>query len=208
MAHLTTVGGQTFGTVAKQLAGAGVDGIAAGVDLPAANGDVDIERIKLGAEAAAAGFLSGDERRARAHEGVEHGAAALGDVAQSIRHHGDRLDGRVGGEQLIALVAEGVEAAVGPEVGAVAAVAAEFHVIGGRFAARLEDADQLVLIAVKRSHPRVGLRPNADIVELKAHTGGRRQAVRGRAANPCMRRSAPAASSTPAIPSELRPRSP
>ena len=62
MAHLTAVGGQMLGAITKQLAGAGVDGIAAGVDLPAANGDVDIERIKLGAEAATAGFLRGDER--------------------------------------------------------------------------------------------------------------------------------------------------
>ena len=31
----------------------------------------------------------------------------------------------------------------------------------------LEDADQLVLIAIKRPHPRVGLRPHADIVEPK-----------------------------------------
>ena len=55
------VGGQSLGTVAKQLAGAGVDGVAAGVDLPTANGDIDIERVKLGAEAAAAGFLGGDQ---------------------------------------------------------------------------------------------------------------------------------------------------
>src|SRR5450759_1757475 len=116
MTHLPSVGGQMFGTVAQQLAGSGVDGIAAGVELPSADGNVDIKRIKLGAEAAPAGFLRGDQRRARAHEGIEHSAAALGYVSECVGDHGNRLDGRVVGEQLVALISEGVEAAVGPQV--------------------------------------------------------------------------------------------
>ena len=118
------------------------------------------------AVAPAAGALGGDQRRARAAEGVEDEPLALRAVENGVGDERDRLHGRVHGEVVVTRGAEGVDAGIGPDVRAVAAVLAELDVVDVRRVARLEDEDQLVLRAVERAHAAIGLRPDAEVLEL------------------------------------------
>ena len=66
--------------------------------------------------------------------------------------------------EIRAAIPEAVDARIGPDIRAVAAVLAEFDVVDVRCVPRLEDADELVLGTIERPHAGVGLRPDADIL--------------------------------------------
>ena len=66
------------------------------------------------------------------------------------------MQGKIG----IAGFAKAVDSGVGPEIGPVAAVPAEFDIVDMPARSRLEDEDQFVLRPVERSHAAVGLGPD------------------------------------------------
>ena len=68
--------------------------------------------------------------------------------------------------EIRAAIPEAVDARIGPDIRAVAAVFAEFDVVGVRCVPGLEDANEFVLRAIERPHAGVGLRPDADILQL------------------------------------------
>jgi hypothetical protein len=61
----------------------------------------------------------------------------MGAVPDGIRHQSDRFDGRMKGK-VGTIVTEAVHAGVAPDIGAVAAVLAEFNVVDVRFGSSLE----------------------------------------------------------------------
>jgi hypothetical protein len=126
---------------------------------------VAIKRIELDAKAAAPGPLSRDQRRARTGKGIENDAFAARAIAYRISNHRDGLHGGVKLE-IRAAIPEAVDARIGPDIRAVTAVFAEFDVVDVRCVPRLEDSDELVLGTIERPHAGVGLRPDADILQL------------------------------------------
>src|SRR5438094_6683121 len=102
--------------LAEQLTSLGVDRVTLAVCLPAPYRDIDIKRIQLGAETPSAGFLRGDQRRARAHKGVEHDAAALGRVAQHIGDKRYRFDRPMTCKAVVASASENVRSLISPAV--------------------------------------------------------------------------------------------
>ena len=71
------------------------------------------------------------------------------------------MKGKVG-----AISAEAVHASVAPDIGAVAAVLAEFNIVDVRFGSRLEDEHEFMLRTIERSHAAIGLGPDTDIFQL------------------------------------------
>lgn len=140
----------------------GETSLDAGQGLPAPDGGVDVKRVKFNGAGMTSGALGGDQDRARAAEGIEHGLAALGAVANDVRDHCNRFHGGVGGEISVPALAEGIGARVVPDVGAITPVAAEFDIVDVRRIAMPEDEAELMLGAVKASHAGVVLVPAAE----------------------------------------------
>ena len=68
---------------------------------------------------------------AGASKSIEHNSLSMGTVPDGIRHQCDRFDRRMKGK-VGTLSAEAVHAGVAPDIGAVAAVLAEFDIIDVR----------------------------------------------------------------------------
>src|SRR4051794_30950485 len=111
-------------------------------------------RIKLQAEAGPTDPLRSDQRRSTAEECVEDDVTARRAVENGIGHKFDRLNRRMQREQvaLLAIAPERVRPRIGPNVGSVAAVAAQLDVVPMRSPALFVHQNQLVLAAVERTH--------------------------------------------------------
>ena len=80
---LTLTEGKTTGSV---------DGVAAGISLPAANRDVDVQRIDLDPTTNAARALRSDQRTTATQERIEHDVAPVGAVQNGVGHEPHRFD--------------------------------------------------------------------------------------------------------------------
>src|ERR1700680_88354 len=109
--------------IVKRFSCGRVNGAIARMFLPAANGNVDIERIDFDAMADAAHALSRNQRAAGTEKAVQDNIAAGGAVEESIGHKRDRFDSGMKGKQIAFLVlpGESVYAGILPHVGPVAA---------------------------------------------------------------------------------------
>jgi hypothetical protein len=103
-----------------------VDGVTTREGLPAPDCDIDIARIDFESAGLPADPFGREQRRARAAEGVEHDVVAVGAVFDRIGDERDRLHRRVRAQVVHAAGAKRVGAGVFPDIGAGAAVAAEF----------------------------------------------------------------------------------
>ncbi len=157
------------------LAGGGKDCGIAGRSLPAANRAIDVARIELEPRCAPARDLGCEDCGAAAEEGIEDEAVALGAILDGIGDERDGLHRRVHGERRVASGAEGIEAGIGPHVGASAAMLAELEAVDVRPVADLEHRDQLVLRAIEGAHPGVGLHPDAQVLERELRRAARCQ---------------------------------
>ena len=113
-----------------------------------ANRHVAVGRIDLDAVAAAAGFLRGDQGRARTDKGVQYNALSMRTVPDGIRNHGHGLDRRMQA-QIIPVAAKAVNASIAPDVRAISAVLAEFHIVDVGRGARLENEHKFMLRPVQ-----------------------------------------------------------
>lgn len=140
----------------------------AGVPLPTADRRIDIERIKLDTVATAAGTFASNQCRAAAEEGVDDGVAAARTVQDRIRDERDRLHRRMHRKEvaLFRRSPEIIDTAVLPNIGAVAPVLAELHIVAVAGGAVFKDEDQLVLTTIERTHAPVVLHPDAYVEQL------------------------------------------
>src|SRR6202521_1230648 len=149
MAHLRV--GLEF---AKASPGHGVPGTIARERLPAPDDGVDVAGIDLEPVAASARALGRDHRGAAAEETVEHDVAARRAVEDRVGDERDRLHRRMQREQIafVRRAAEGIRAAVVPNIRTMATVPTQLDVVPVRPAAVLEDKDELVLTSVEATH--------------------------------------------------------
>jgi hypothetical protein len=86
----------------------------------------------------------------------------MGTVPDGICHQRDRFDRWMKGK-IVTIVTEAVHARIASDIGAVAAVLAEFNVVDVRFGSRLENEHEFMLRTIERSHAAIGLGPDTDI---------------------------------------------
>src|SRR5690606_31060878 len=89
--------------------------------------------------------FGGKNRGAGSHERIQHDIAAPGAVPNRIGDHRHRLDGGVDGEVIHPPGAEGVDAGIAPDIGAVASMAAQFDIVAMLRCTVAEDKYQLML---------------------------------------------------------------
>src|SRR6202521_4586855 len=149
--------------------GHGVPGTIARERLPAPDDGVAVERVDLYPIAASAHALGRDHRGAAAEETVEHDVAARRAVEDRIGDERDRLHRRMQREQIafVRRAAEGIRAAVVPNIRTMATVPTQLDVVPVRPAAVLEDKDELVLTSVEATHSGIVFDPDADVLELR-----------------------------------------
>jgi len=135
-------------------------GSNAGGLLPAADRKIDIERIELDHPRDAAGALGGEDCCAAAAERVEDDPVAPAAVADQIGDEGEALDGGIEVELASPDWVQTVDARIIEHVAAVTPFGAEAEIVDVRRGAVLEDADQLVLAAVKSALAGIGFVPD------------------------------------------------
>src|SRR5262249_4516502 len=113
--------------------------------LPAADSDVDVQRIQLNDPSDPAGALGAQHGGAAAAERVQYEPVPATTVANQIGHEGDGFDGRVKLKLAATRGMQAVDAGVFQHVGAVAAIGAESEVIDVRRHAIFEHSDKFVL---------------------------------------------------------------
>jgi hypothetical protein len=143
------------GDVLEFLAGCLKDGLQSADRMKPPKDHITIKRVELDAKTAAPSPLGSDQRRARAGKGIENDAFTARAVAYRVCNHRHRFHGGVKLE-IRAAIPEAVDARIGPDIRAVAAVFAEFDVVGVRCVPGLEDANEFVLRAIERPHAGVG----------------------------------------------------
>ncbi len=144
-----------------------MNGVAAGMGLPAADRGIHVLGVDLHGVGTPAAALGRDQRRAAAGEAIQHDATALRAVEDRVRHQGDRLDRGMHLEFVEPPRLQAVHPGVVPDIGPVAAVLTELEIVDMRRRADLEHEHQLVLGAIERSHPGVGLVPDAKVLDLE-----------------------------------------
>ena len=127
---------------------------------------VDVVRINLDAVSTSPGLFGSDQRGAAAGEGVQNDPAAVRAIEDGVGDERDRFDRRMHGKLGVPLLAEGVHAGIGPDIGAVASEAAQFDIVDVAGSAVFEHEDQFVLGAVEATHAGIGLGPDAEVLEL------------------------------------------
>jgi len=95
------------------------DGGVAGVGVPAPHDHVAIFGLVFDAPRATAGLFGRDQRAVAAGNGIEDDCAALGDVADRVRQHGDGLDRRMHRQLVEPAGPKGVDPRVFPDLGAI-----------------------------------------------------------------------------------------
>src|SRR5258706_3276579 len=132
---------------------------------------IDIGRINLEPAEAPPGPLGCHERRSGAQKKIKHEIATPRHILDRIGNQPRRLDRRMQGQILSPAAPHGVYRGIVPNVGAVAAMPTEFdHVEMGRRSHPV-DKDQFMLGPVKRSHPSIGLVPDAEVQALAVDGG-------------------------------------
>ena len=101
-------------------------------------------------------------------DAIEHDFAAGGTVKKGVGHRGDGFDRWVQGQEIpfLALLREGLDSSVLPDVGPVAAELAKLDVISVWALALAEDKNQLMLRAVEAAHSTLVLDPHAEVEEV------------------------------------------
>ena len=117
----------------------------AGGLLPAADRDVDIERVELDHPSDPARTLGCQNCRAAAAERIEDDAVAPATVTNQVGDECHRLDGGVQIEVATPSRMQTVDARIIEHVGAIPAVGAEPEIVDVGSVAALEDGDQLML---------------------------------------------------------------
>src|SRR3984893_9641003 len=117
--------------------------------LPPLNGDIDISRLVFDSEPYAPDFFGRKNGRTRTCELIEHSIAARRTIEQRVGDERDRFYSGMGGKRLQPIPAERVDAWVSPNVGAIAAEAAQIDIASMRSFADSEDADGLMLRTVE-----------------------------------------------------------
>src|SRR5260221_548667 len=112
-----------------------------------------------------------NQGRPTAAEAIEHDAGAVRDVLDGVRDQGNRFDGRVQYELLVALDPESVHPTVLPNVCPISPMLAELKTIDVRRAAGLERKDQLMAGAVEGAHPTLVLDPHTKVLHFRVGTG-------------------------------------
>src|ERR1700730_17842093 len=97
--------------------------------LPPLDGDIDITRLVFESKPDASDFFGRQNSRARTGELIEHPVAARRRIEQRVSDQRDRFYSGMGGERLHATSPEGVDARVGPNVGAIAAETDQFDLV-------------------------------------------------------------------------------
>src|SRR3984893_14873549 len=131
--------------------------------LPPLDGDIDITRLVFDAISEAADFLGRQNDRARTCELIERHVAAPRTIEKRISDERDGLCRRMGGERLHPTSPEGIDARVGPNVGAITTETAQFDIVSVWMAANPEDADQFMLRTVERALAGVRLVPDHEV---------------------------------------------
>jgi hypothetical protein len=98
-----------------------------------------------------------------AEERIEHKISLRRAIAHRVGNQGDWLDGRMYRERVVAPYAKTIHAGIGPDVAAIASMAAEFDIILMRRLAEAKNANQFVLAAIERALAGVGLVPDDQI---------------------------------------------
>jgi hypothetical protein len=109
-------------------------------------------RFIFDAKSDAPDFLGRQNGRARTCELIEHAVATPRAIEKRISDERDGLYRRMGGQRLHAASPEGVDARVGPNVGAIATETAQFDIVSVGMAANPEDADEFMLREAPKSH--------------------------------------------------------
>ena len=162
---LRLLSGQALGAIVKVFAGFGVNSVALCLFLPASDGDIDVQGIKINSDANPTCLFSRHNSRSRTEECVENGVATLGYISDCVGNHQHWLDGRVRGDQHVPVSTERIHAPIRPQIRTITSVPAELDVVGMARGANLEHADQLVLASVKRTHSGGCFCPNAQVKE-------------------------------------------
>src|SRR5260370_28474402 len=134
--------------------------------LPTANNAVDVDRIDLDQPCLTTCLMCRNQGRPTAAEAIEHDGGAVRDVLDGVRDQGNRFDGRVQYELLVALDPESVHPTVLPNVCPISPMLAELKTIDVRRAAGLERKDQLMAGRVEGAHPPLILYPPHNSLHL------------------------------------------
>lgn len=162
---------------AKRLAGGGVHGRAAREPLPPPDRDIDVSRINLDQPGSAACSLGRDQARASAAKRIEKDPVPIGTIADCIGNEANRLD-RGMQRKLVFRAPWNVLARIVPNVRSVPTMLAEPDIVDVGRGPDFEDKNQFVLGSVEGSHPRVGLVPHANVLDLRVYLRGRGEQLR------------------------------
>src|SRR6056297_2033003 len=151
----------------EALPGISMHGLPTSHRLPAPDREIDVHGVGLDTDAASPGPLGGKQRRARAQERIEDQVPGRRHVQKRIHHHADRLDRRVCAKVVIRIGSPARSPCVVPDIGAIATVPTELHVVLMRPARHPGNEHMFVLTPVQAPHSRVGLHPDTDVQKIK-----------------------------------------
>ena len=140
-----------------------MDGVATGNGLPAPNRDIDITRIDFQSTRVPSDAFGCQQGSARAAEGVEHDATALGAILDGIGDEADRLDGRMDAQVVHAARTKRIDASIFPNVRSRAAVATEFNGVEVGGFPNPKHTNEFVLAPVKAALAGIGLHPSNEV---------------------------------------------
>ena len=109
------------------------------------------------------GPLSRQERRSGTEKEIKYEIATPRDILDRVGNEPRRLDRRMQSQILSPAAPHGVHRGVIPDVGPVAAMLTEFNRVEMTGCSHPIDKDEFVFGSVKRSHPRIGFVPDAEI---------------------------------------------
>ena len=107
------------------------------------------------------GPLSRQERRSGTEKEIKYEIATPRDILDRVGNEPRRLDRRMQSQILSPAAPHGVHRSVIPNISPVATMLTEFNHVEVRDCPHAIDKDELMLGPVKRSHPRIGLVPDA-----------------------------------------------
>jgi hypothetical protein len=119
----------TFALRRTRQAGRDKLSVVLGEDFPTTKNAVAIDGIEFAKPSPTSRLVRGDQRRAGASEEVKNDAAAARNVLNRVGDHLDRLDCWMQLELIEPTGFEGVDAAIFPHVGAIAAVLAKLETV-------------------------------------------------------------------------------
>ena len=106
---------------------------------------------------------SSNQCRARAPEPIKYNLSWIAGIADDVADEVKRFDGRVPAKLLRTPRLKSVGPCIGPYVRTVPAIGAELDIVNMGTLTLLVDCHQLVLGAIKRTHPGIALCPDAQV---------------------------------------------